>query len=70
MKSLIDFIAHDQRLHWILGIFGNFSFFVGSILFLSDEWATVGVWLFILGSGGMLVSSLGRFAAWRERQRE
>ncbi|MAU09946.1 MAG: hypothetical protein CL607_09015 [Anaerolineaceae bacterium] len=68
MKSVLNFIAHNERLHWMLGIFGNFSFFLGSILFLSDEWETVGVWLFILGSGGMLISSLGKFAAWRGRQ--
>jgi len=68
MKSVLNFISHNQRLHWTLGIFGNIAFFVGSILFLWDSTQQLGVWLFILGSGGMLVNSLGKFAAWRGRQ--
>ena len=36
---------------------------VGSVLFLPafEPWKTIGVWLFILGAGAMLVGALGQF---------
>jgi hypothetical protein len=44
-----------------IGVIGNATFFVGSILFLPlyHPWMTVGVWLFITGSLLMLVGALG-----------
>ena len=39
------------------GVFGNFLFFIGSLLFLWPATTQFGVWLFIGGSGLMLVSS-------------
>lgn len=49
-----------NRYRWFFvaeGVFGNFLFFVGSVLFLSPNTQNFGVWLFIAGSGLMLVSS-------------
>ena len=48
-----------ERVHSLLGITGNAMFFVGSICFLFEPLRTVGVWLFIVGSFGMLVASVG-----------
>lgn len=60
-----------QDFGWIhsgLGVFGNTTFFVGSILLLPGlgtwqtvgmEWKTVGVWLFIVGAFFMLVGAVG-----------
>lgn len=48
------------RYRWFFvaeGVFGNFLFFVGSVLFLWQGTQHFGVWLFIAGSGLMLVSS-------------
>lgn len=45
--------------HTGLGIAGNLFFFIGSIFFLFEPVKTAGVWLFILGSFGMLVGSVG-----------
>ncbi|MFP4437635.1 MAG: YrhK family protein [Chloroflexaceae bacterium] len=46
-------------MHTIIGIIGNVCFFVGSIFFLFDTLQTAGTWLFIFGSLGMLISSVG-----------
>ena len=55
-----------NRFTWIhnaIGLFGNLSFFVGSILFLyPDPVKRVGVWLFIFGSLGMFIGSIGNSA--------
>lgn len=49
-----------QWVHQTIGVFGGFTFFVGSIFFLdAGPWRTVGTWLFIIGSAGMLVGNLG-----------
>lgn len=68
MQSKFEQGAYDalQRLvsdyewfHTGVGILGNLMFFVGSVLFLFEPARTAGVWLFIVGSFGMLVGSLG-----------
>lgn len=48
---------YDQLSTWI-GLFGNTCFFVGSALFLWETTQTPAIWLFILGSLGMLVDSV------------
>ena len=55
-------VAVAEDLHWLhtsLGLIGNVCFFVGSILFLFEPAKVVGVWLFIVGSLGMLLGSVG-----------
>jgi len=59
---LLKTLALDyRRLHLGIGIFGNLCFVVGSVLFFKRfaAWETFAVWLFVIGSAGMLVSSVG-----------
>jgi hypothetical protein len=51
------FLARYKWFFVAEGVFGNFLFFVGSVLFLRPGTERFGVWLFIAGSGLMLVSS-------------
>lgn len=63
MLALIKVIVNDYGwIHLSLGLFGNFAFFVGSILFLPhfEIYKTLGVWLFIFGAFFMLLGSVGR----------
>ncbi|MCU7556029.1 YrhK family protein [Alteromonas sp. ASW11-19] len=63
MNSALKLIVNEYGwIHISLGLFGNITFFVGSILFLPtfEEYKTLGVWLFIIGSFFMLIGSLGR----------
>ncbi|TWT90366.1 hypothetical protein Mal64_07550 [Pseudobythopirellula maris] len=66
--------AFLRRYAWafvVVGLAGNAMFFVGSICFLSERSQTAGVWMFILGSGLMLVSSAaGVIDEYAQRQRE
>lgn len=55
--------------HLGLGILGNTAFFVGSIFFLYESLKTEGIWLFVIGSFGMLVGSLGQLLVSVERKR-
>jgi hypothetical protein len=55
-----------QEYGWIhrgIGLFGNFAFVVGSVLFLPEfePWKVTGVWLFIVGAAFMFVGALGQF---------
>jgi hypothetical protein len=60
MKQVIqEFVTKYQWIHTGLGLMGNFSFFIGSVFFLWDSTQIIGVWLFIIGSAGMLFGSLG-----------
>ncbi|MCB8836506.1 YrhK family protein [Aurantimonas sp. VKM B-3413] len=59
-------------IHLGLGLIGNFCFVVGSVLFFKtfDAWYTTGVWLFVIGSIGMFVGSLGELAKSLYERRE
>ncbi|QDU87997.1 hypothetical protein Pla175_13660 [Pirellulimonas nuda] len=57
-----------DRYRWFFvaeGVLGNLLFFVGSLLFLRPATQQVGVWMFIAGSGLMLVSSAAAALAQR-----
>lgn len=59
-----------EDFHWLsisLGLVGNTAFFVGSIFFLWEATKLAGIWLFIVGSLGMLLGSIGDKAAQLER---
>ena len=56
-----------ERILTALGLAGGLAFVVGSVLFLNPERYTEGVYLFIFGSGAMLVERLGLI--WLERYR-
>ena len=47
--------------HQGIALFGNACFFVGSVLFFKafEAWYSLAVWLFVLGSFGMLVGASG-----------
>lgn len=54
-----------QEFGWVhlsLGLFGNVSFFAGSLLFLPalEQYKTAGVWLFIVGAFFMTIGTVGR----------
>lgn len=66
----VEEVVQDYEwFHTMLGVIGNVAFFVGSIFFLFESLKTAGVWLFIVGSFGMLIGSLGRIAVRRARRR-
>ncbi len=46
-------------IHLIIGGFGNTAFLVGSVCFLFPSLERIALWLFVLGSLGMFVGSLG-----------
>ncbi len=55
--------------HLALGLLGNTAFFVGSIFFFYEHLKTAGIWLFVVGSLGMLVGSIGQLLVSVERKR-
>ncbi|TDC68080.1 hypothetical protein E1200_12775 [Actinomadura sp. GC306] len=62
------FLGEFPWIHLGIGIFGNLTFVVGSVLFLYADLERAGVWLFITGSSGMLVGSLGELLVRVERR--
>lgn len=57
-------------IHLTLGMTGNATFLIGSILFLPnfERFQVYGVWLFIIGAFLMLIGSIGRLLVdlWEE----
>ena len=63
MNRFIRMVVRDYGwIHLALGLIGNITFFVGSILFLPqfDQYKTTAIWFFICGSLLMLVGAAGR----------
>jgi hypothetical protein len=63
MTNPFKIILHKYGwVHLSLGLFGNAAFFIGSLFFLPalDDLKMLGVWLFVVGSGFMLIGALGR----------
>lgn len=57
-------LVRDFRwVHLGVGVIGNFTFLIGSVLFLPmlSAWKTLGVVLFIVGSALMFLGALGEF---------
>ncbi|MFE7936306.1 YrhK family protein [Streptomyces griseoincarnatus] len=46
-------------IHLIIGGFGNTSFLVGSVFFLFPSLERIALWLFVAGSLGMFVGTMG-----------
>lgn len=62
MRNPLKVLVQDYGwVHLSLGLFGNTTFFVGSILFLPrfEQYQTTGVWLFIVGAFFMLIGAPG-----------
>jgi len=60
MRPLHALFREYEWVHMGIGILGNLSFFIGSIFFLFESLKNSGVWLFIGGSLGMLIGTVGR----------
>ncbi len=58
--ALRTWLRHRSEIHTGLGLAGNVAFVIGSVFFLFESLKTAGVWLFIVGSAGMLIGSIGR----------
>lgn len=59
MHPVRAFFEDFEWIHIGLGLIGNLSFAVGSVLFLWESTRPLGTWLFIVGSIGMLIGSIG-----------
>ncbi|MEO5711252.1 MAG: YrhK family protein [Nocardioidaceae bacterium] len=51
------------------GLFGNTLFVIGSVMFFRESAKTLAIWLFVLGSLGMLLGSIGELLVRVEKQR-
>ena len=56
-------------IHLGLGLFGNTLFVVGSVMFFWSSVKTLAIWLFVFGSLGMLIGSVGELLVRIERRR-
>ena len=63
------FLSAFPMIHLSIGLFGNTTFVVGSVLFLFDSLQRPATWLFIFGSLGMLLGSIGEVLVRYERRR-
>ena len=68
-------LVHDYPyIHLGLGLIGNVCFLIGSVLFFQQfsAWYDTAVWLFVIGSAGMLIGAVGKAAKfmyeWAERR--
>ena len=52
-------ICDYECVHISLGLIGNCAFVIGSFLFFSESTKTLALWLFVIGSSGMLLGSVG-----------
>jgi hypothetical protein len=58
--TLTRILVHDyQWIHLTLGLIGNALFVIGSVYFLWTSTQQLAIWLFIAGSSGMLIGSIG-----------
>jgi hypothetical protein len=63
------FIREFPVVHLVIGVVGNVIFFVGSVLFLWSALELVAIWLFIVGSFGMMLGAIGQAVYIHERHR-
>ncbi len=63
MVRPLEIVVRDYEwIHLSVGLVGHVGFLVGSVLFLPalEQFKTIGVWLFIIGAGAMLIGYVGR----------
>ncbi|MEJ2060651.1 MAG: YrhK family protein [Gammaproteobacteria bacterium] len=71
LRLFSAFLRDFPWIHIALGLTGNLAFLIGSVFFLWTSLERAGVWLFIIGSGGMFIGSIGSAVVrWEERQRD
>ncbi|WAL68682.1 YrhK family protein [Amycolatopsis cynarae] len=63
------FIREFPTVHLVIGVAGNVIFFVGSVLFLWSWAEQSAIWLFIIGSFGMMLGAIGQAVYIHERHR-
>lgn len=68
LADVQEIVRDYEWFHTMVGIFGNVTFFVGSVLFLFEPLKRAGIWLFIVGAFGMLVGSIGAALVRRARR--
>lgn len=69
-QRIRGWIVDDFRaVHVALGLIGNLSFVVGSVFFFYDNLKVPAIWLFIVGSTGMLIGSIGNAFVMVEHRR-
>ncbi|HPF78910.1 MAG TPA: YrhK family protein [Alphaproteobacteria bacterium] len=71
-QILRKFFDDFEWIHITLGLIGNLTFFIGSILFFYQDLQNAGIWLFVIGSFLMLIGSVGsglvRYAERKKKQ--
>jgi hypothetical protein len=63
------FIREFPAVHLAIGVIGNIIFFVGSVLFIWHVTEVLAIWLFIIGSFGMMLGAIGQAFYTYERHR-
>lgn len=69
-KPVRTFVRDFPWIHLGLGLVGNVAFLVGSVFFLWTALEPAGIWLFIVGAGGMLIGSVGQLFVWIEEHHD
>jgi len=69
-RRIGEFLGDFPWVHLGLGLVGNAAFFVGSVLFFWESTMTAAIWLFVIGSLGMLIGSLGELLVKVEKRRQ
>ncbi|KZB84772.1 YrhK family protein [Amycolatopsis regifaucium] len=64
-----SFIREFPAVHLGIGVIGNVIFFAGSVLFVWHVTELVAIWLFIIGSFGMMIGAIGQAVYIHERHR-
>jgi hypothetical protein len=65
----LQVFVHDfPWIHMGIGLTGNTLFFVGSAFFLIPPLETAALWMFAIGSFGVLLGSVGEILVRRERR--
>ncbi len=69
LPHVLHVLVYDYEwIHICLGLIGNFAFVVGSFLFFSESTKQLALWLFVIGSSGMLIGSIGSAVVKYERK--
>ncbi|MDQ6645725.1 MAG: YrhK family protein [Pseudomonadota bacterium] len=64
-------VCDYEWIHICLGLIGNLAFVAGSFLFFSASTKQLALWLFVIGSFGMLIGSMGSaFVKYERKQRD
>lgn len=74
--ALKTFVHKYRWIHLSIGLLGNTSFVVGSLMYLFEHSREVGTWFWLAGSVGMLLGRIGEAFAegldhhWRRLEAE